>query len=169
MHYLIDGYNLMFRLLESKKNLQSQRETVIRSLQKEFKCLHLHGTIVFDGRYFHGEQSGLSYHSPLTIAYSHSGESADQYIVEKLETASAPGEITVVTDDRFLAAAARSHGARTLQLNAFLVQIEKKHTKRRLKKQELLDERPFKESQREQQRLLKAFEERLIKKTSDDF
>ena len=168
MHYLIDGYNLMFRLLESKKNLQSQRQTVIHSLQKEFKILHLQGTIVFDGRHFFGEQSGLSYHSPLTIAYSHSGQTADQYIVEKLETASAPGEITVVTDDKFLAAAARSHGARTLNLNPFLVHIEKKHAQKRLKKQELIDERPIKESPREQQRLIKASEERLGKDFSNE-
>jgi predicted RNA-binding protein with PIN domain len=167
MHYLIDGYNLLFRFLESKKKLQSQRQIVIRSLQKEFKCLHLQGTLVFDGRHFFGEQSGLSYHSPLLIAYSHAGQSADQYIIEKLETAAVPGEITIVSDDKFLSSTARALGAKTLQLNAFLILIEKKHSQKRRKKEDFFDERPFKESSREQERLLKAFEERLKKETPE--
>lgn len=161
MPYLIDGYNLLFKLLESKNSLQAQRQTIIRSLQIEFKLLHLTGTIVFDGRHRLGEQSNLAYHSPLIIAYSHENETADQYILDKLETAKTPSEITVVTDDRFLSSSARTRGARTLGLMAFLAQIEKKHKQRRLKKEELLDERPITESKRETERLIKIFEERL--------
>jgi predicted RNA-binding protein with PIN domain len=163
MYFLIDGYNLLFRLHESKKSLQFQRQTIIRSLQKEFKCLHLEGTIVFDGRHRQDEQSGLSYHSPLIIAYSHKGQTADQAIIEKLETASVPSQITVVTDDKFLATTARGLKARTLGLQAFIVLLEKKQAKKRLKREETLDERPFKETQRNMERLLKEFEARLVK------
>jgi len=161
MYYLIDGYNLLFWLIESKKTLQSQRLSIIRSLQKEFKVLHLEGTIVFDGAHQRGEQSGLSYHSPLVIAYSHSGETADQYILDKLETASTPSQITVVTDDRFLSTAARGLKARTLSLKAFVLFLEKKLAKKRSQREETLDQRPFKESKRELDRLVKVFEERL--------
>jgi len=161
MYFLIDGYNLLFRLSESKNSLQLQRQTIIRSLQKEFKCLHLEGTVVFDGRHQRDEQSGLSYQSPLVIAYSHKGQTADQYILEKLETASTPSDIAVVTDDRFLATTARGLKARTIGLKAFIVLLEKKHAQKRLKRQETQDERPVRETQRNMERLLKEFEARL--------
>lgn len=165
MHYLIDGYNLLFRLSEGKPSLQSQRQTIIRSLQKEFSLLSLEGTIIFDGSHRREEQSGLSYRSPLVIAYSPSGETADQYILEKIETAATPSQITVVTDDRSLASQARSLGAQTNSLSAFLAQLKKKHAKRRKNGEELHAQRPFKETEKEFARLLKAFEERLNDKT----
>jgi predicted RNA-binding protein with PIN domain len=161
MHYLIDGYNLLFRLIDSKKNLQTQRQTVILSLQKEFAALHFKGTIVFDGSHRRGEQSGLSYKSPLTIAYSPEGETADEYILEKLSTARQPSEITVVTDDRSLASQARGYKAHTLTLRSFLAHLEKSHAKRRKKREEIRDQRPFRESPNEIDRLLKIFEDRL--------
>ena len=157
MRYLIDGYNLLFCLIDSKKTLQSQRQTIIRSLQHEFAALHLEGTIVFDGSHVRGEQSGLSYKSPLIIAYSFSGESADQYILEKIETFAKPSELTVVTNDKTLSSAARSLGAQTMNLKAFLSFLEKKHGK----KEEIQEMRPAKETKREFDRLLKIFEERL--------
>lgn len=168
MHYLIDGYNLLFRLIESKKSLQSQRQMIVRSLQIEFKQLHLEGTLVFDGRHRRDEQSGLSYKSPLIIAYSHSGETADQFILSQLETATTPSQITVVTDDRFLASSARGLGAKTLELKTFLAQLEKKHAHRRQNKEDRLEQRPLKESKHQTERLIKIFEERLSKKTDDD-
>ena len=164
MHYLIDGYNLLFRLVESKKSLQTQRQTIILSLQKEFKILRLEGTVVFDGSHQRGEHSGLSYHSPLIIAYSHSGQSADQYILEKVESSSAISEITVVTDDGFLASAARTLGAHTLSLKSFIARLEKKNEQRRKTREEGRDQRPFKESRKDFERLLKIFEERLQNK-----
>jgi len=168
MYFLIDGYNLLFRLHESKKTLQFQRNTIIRSLQNEFKSLHLEGMVVFDGRYRHDEQSGLSYHSPLIIYYSHKGQTADQAILEKLETSDISSQTTVVTDDKSLATAARSFKARTMGLQAFISFIEKKHAQKRRRREESLEERPFKETTFQMKRLLKAFEERLLKNDFDD-
>ena len=158
MYYLIDGYNLLFCLIDSKKTLQSQRQTIIRSLQNEFAQLGLEGTIVFDGSQVRGEQSGLSYKSPLVIAYSFSGETADQYIIEKIETSSKPTELTVVTNDKTLSSTARGVGAQTMNLKAFLSFLEKKHGKKKGLQEE---RRPVTESKREIDRLLKIFEERL--------
>ena len=167
MYYLIDGYNLLFWLIESKQSLQSQRQSIILSLQKEFKYLHLKGTLVFDGAHRADEQSGLSYRSPLIIAYSHSGESADQYILEKLETSPGTSEIIVVTNDRFVSSHARGFGAQTLSLKAFVSQLKKKVEKKLTQQEETLDERPFKEPQKEIDRLSKIFEERLAKGSAD--
>lgn len=167
MHYLIDGYNLLFRILESKKSLQTQRELIVHSLQKEFKSLHLKGTIVFDGRHRRDEESGLTYRSPLVVAYSHQGQTADQYILEKLENAPV-SETCVVTDDRFLANASHGLGANTLHINAFLRLVEKKRTAQQQKQDSFREERPMKESKKETERLIKIFEDRLHHPSDSD-
>lgn len=158
MHYLIDGYNLLFAWDESKSSLRSKRQTIIHSLQKEFYLLHLRGTVVFDGSHQPDEQSGLSYKSPLVIAYSHQGQTADQYILEKLETAKTPSELTIVTNDKSLAMHARNYGAKSMTIPAFLAQLKKKHAK---KKGAMEEKRTVAISERELNRLLKIFEERL--------
>ncbi len=111
MQYLIDGYNLLFFGDETKSSLRSRRQTIIQSLQKEFTQLHMKGTVVFDGSHRPDEQSGLSNKSPLVIAYSHQGQTADRYILEKLEAAKTPSELTIVTNDKGLAMQARNFGA----------------------------------------------------------
>jgi len=158
MHYLIDGYNLLFYWEELSGSFQSKRQIIIRSLQKEFSLLHLKGTVVFDGSHAPDEQSGLSYKSPLVIAYSHQGQTADQYILEKLETAEKPSELTVVTNDKTLATFARDQGVKSMTVAAFLKLIEKKHQQ---KKGAADEKRPMTVSERELKRLLKIFEERV--------
>ena len=157
MHYLIDGYNFVFYFIDPKKSLQSQRQSVIRGLQEEFAQLGLEGMIVFDGSQVRGGESGLSYQSPLIIAYSFSGETADRYILDKVESAKRPSELTVVSNDKSLTAAARKHGANTLDLKAFLAFLAKK----RKKISEKPEPRAFVESEAETERLIKLFEERL--------
>jgi predicted RNA-binding protein with PIN domain len=170
MLYLIDGYNLLFRLVDSKKSLHNQRQEVIFSLQKEFAILGLKGIIVFDGHHFSNEQSGLSYYSPLTIAYSYRGQTADQYIIEHLAINDHPADITVITDDRFLLTESRLYHAHTLSLQSFICMLKKKHAQRIKKCKERHDARPFQESQHHAERLLKEFERRLMlyKAHSDD-
>jgi uncharacterized protein len=168
MQYLIDGYNFLFRLIESRRPLQSQRQLLIRSLQIEFKKLGLAGTLVFDGRHRRDEQSGLSYHSPLVIAYSHSGQTADQYILEQLENSVLASQATVVTDDRFLSSSARTLGAKTLSLQTFLAMLEKKHARKTQRREDLLDQRPFRETKHHTERLIRIFEEKLKSPQDDD-
>ena len=160
MVYFLDGYNILFSLIESKQSLASQRERLIHFLQKQFAALHLKGIIVFDGAHRRDEESGLSYRSPLEIAYAPKGQSADSYIVEKIEIAQNPTLITVVTNDRGLGAHARSHGAKLLSNRSFIELLQKK--KKKGKKAEVS------ETPHHIDRLLKIFEERL-KEGDDDF
>lgn len=152
MYYLIDGYNFLFRYLNSKQSLKSQRTKIISSLQSEFEELGLQGKIVFDAK---GEERTFGYKSPLMIAYSERGETADRYILEYLDGTSTPTEVTVVTDDLFLSAAARRAGAHTQSLKKFCLMLDRKHAKKELRKEPI-----FKESKREFERLLKIFEAR---------
>src|SRR5690348_7488078 len=119
MHYLIDGYNFLFHLHLSKLSLQHQRQKIILALQKEFAALGWEGTLVFDGAHHKDEESGLAYRSPLSIAYSAKGESADQWMIEKVELSALPADFTVVTNDRLLARQAKELGAHILSLVSF--------------------------------------------------
>lgn len=153
MYYLIDGYNLIFSLIESKESLQTLRQKVIRSLQKQFAKRGISGTLVFDGAHRRDEESGLSYSSPLIIAYAPKGQSADDYIVEWIEAAKNPKQITVVTNDRGLAMHAKSHGAKAQSNDLFIDWLRKRKKKGK--------ETEPKDSQQNIERLLKIFEEKL--------
>lgn len=155
MIYYIDGYNLIFTLTDSQHPLSHQRKKIVRFLQKEFALLGLNGTIVFDGSHRRGEESGLSYASPLEIAYAPSGQTADAYIIEKLEWEKKPHLITVVSNDRGLVRNARSLGAKTQSNDSFIHSLKKRQPKKKEKEIEL------KETQRNLERLLKIFEDRL--------
>lgn len=156
--YLIDGYNLLFHQEGRVTSFRAQREEIVQSLQIEFSQLGLKGTIVFDGSHGSGEISGLSYQNPLLIAYSEYKQSADAYILEKLEGTKNCSELFVVTNDRFLSLQARNLGAHTLTIRAFLMQLQKKHEKKKQKEPE--KESPS-FSKKELNRLLHLFEERL--------
>ncbi|HSX10337.1 MAG TPA: NYN domain-containing protein [Chlamydiales bacterium] len=153
MYYLIDGYNLIFSLIQSKDTLQTLRRKVVRTLQVKFAKKGISGTLVFDGAHLRDEESGLSYSSPLIIAYAPKGQTADDYIVEHIETSKNPKLITVVTNDRGLIMHAKSHGAKVQSNDAFIRWLEKR--KKRSKEVEPKD------TQQNIDRLLKIFEERL--------
>jgi predicted RNA-binding protein with PIN domain len=113
VNYFLDGYNILFTLTESDHPFATQRQKIIRFLQKRFALFKMNGILVFDGKVRRDEESGRSYRSPLDIIYTPKGQSADQYIVERIESSENPRQITVVTNDRALVANARSLGAKT--------------------------------------------------------
>lgn len=155
MLYYIDGYNLIFCLTNSKHPLIHQRKSIALFLQKQFASLNLEGILVFDGseRGFGG--SSRAYASPLQIVYSPKGQTADEYILEKLEGRKKNSLSTVVSNDRSLCSHARSLGARTQSNEAFIEYLEKKKARKRKKVPDPKD------SPREIERLLKIFEANL--------
>lgn len=161
MYYYIDGYNFIFSLIESNESIQSLRQRVIQLLKKKFAQLNLSGTLVFDGSHKRGEESGLSYPSPLIVAYSPKGQSADEYIVEKIESDDQPKSITVVTNDKGLILHVRSFGAKVQSNTEFLHSILNRSKKKSKKKTSATD------SKQNIERLLKIFEERLKEDLSD--
>jgi predicted RNA-binding protein with PIN domain len=160
MYFYIDGYNLMFSLNGRSEKFPTLRTNLIRLLQRQFARFHLSGTLVFDGSHRRDEESGLSYPSPLIVAYTSKGESADSYIVHKLEEATHPKQHTVVTNDKGLHLHVQALGAKVLSNRDFIHWLEKRLEKRREKEVEPKDSKPNLD------RLLKIFEERL--KDSED-
>lgn len=153
--YLLDGYNLLFTLTESDHPLAEQRDKVVLFLQKRFAELKMTGTVVFDGKLRHGEESGRSYPSPLEVVYTPKGQSADAYIIEKLEMSQSPRQITVVTNDRGLIANARSLGAKIVPNREFVERLLSRKKKGPPTKTEMAD------SKQNIERLRIIFEKKL--------
>lgn len=158
MYYFIDGYNLIFSLFESKKSLKSQREELVSYLQKKFAKRKLSGTLVFDGSHRQEEESGLSYPSPLIVAFAPKGQSADEYIIERIQISLTPKQTMVVTNDRGLSRHARSYGAKVLKAEDFFC---------RLRKKEKTQAKEPVESKTNFDRLLHIFEERFRQNLED--
>lgn len=119
MHYFLDGYNMLFRLVHDEKDLQSQRESFIHDLNKKISLLNLNVSIVFDAAFRIGERS-RSHYNALEILYSAEGETADNYILDELKNISHPRQVTVVTSDKNLARLARCQSVHTESVEEFI-------------------------------------------------
>jgi predicted RNA-binding protein with PIN domain len=159
LYFFIDGYNLLFHESEEKGSLQKRREKLIEQLHAAFSQLNLKGTVVFDGSRRGDEESGLSYQSPLNIAYAPKGQSADEYIVEQIQSIHNRKTLTIVTNDKGLARHAKAAGTHTQSNRAFLSWlVEKAETKK-------TKQRPLKESPKQIERLTKIFEQKFLEDT----
>lgn len=145
MHYYIDGYNLMFRVLRAGDELQVRREKIIHDLNQKVQFLELDATLVFDAHYHYGEASRTHFNH-LEILFTSEGESADELILHELKSERIPGEHTVVTSDKKLAWLARRKHAKTESVEEFLDWVNRryknkirriKNPKESLKEQEL--------------------------------
>lgn len=132
MHYTIDGYNLLFRLLFSSRPLQEIREKVIHDLNQKFELLHIDATVVFDAS-FHLEGGERFHIHNLEIVYTQPHESADDYILNSLKNISHPRQEIVVTSDKGLAWRSRRLGAKTESVEEFIGWLNERY-KNRIKK-----------------------------------
>ena len=96
----------------------------------------------------------------MQIAFSPKGQTADDYILEKIEYTPYPADFTIVTSDKALARQCREKGSHTKSISSFLNWISKKSEKT----QKPLKEK-FTETDEDFERLLKSFE----KKWKQDF
>ena len=148
MHYIVDGYNLMFRILHAGGDLQTQREQVIRDLNEKIRLLHLDVTIVFDAKYQYGIGSRAHF-GALEICFTDEGETADDYIIDVLKAAKNPGQETIITSDNKLAWRARRRLAKTETVEKFIAWLEKRYVNKiRLRKQERETQTPLIETSR---------------------
>lgn len=156
MHYLIDGYNFLFRILSlKKKSLEKSRESLIEILSAELKDLKGDISLIFDSaqQILDVPQTTILEH--LQIVYAPKGLSADQYILELVEQCCNPKTIKVVTSDGDLARQCRYLRAPTLTIEEFIIFILKK------KKKKVETKPSYSPPKWELERLLKIFEHRF--------
>jgi len=158
MHYFVDGYNLLFKMLSKKKSLEANRSAIIYTINEISLNLHLQITLVFDAT-FQKERLGMvrTHYDALEIIYT-ADKDADSYILEEIEYAKSPSQITVVTSDRELAHKANQLGAHSQSISQFIAWLNHKKAKQ---KSRLSKPLAFKDSNSQIERLLKIFEEKL--------
>lgn len=135
MHYIIDGYNLMFRVLRAGDDLQMQRQSIIRDLSKKIQTTGIHATLVFDAQYQKDEATYSHFHH-LEIHFTSKGETADDHILSQFRHIKNPRNYTVVTSDKKLAWLARRQGALTETVEEFLKMLNSR-VKNKLKRLKL--------------------------------
>lgn len=161
MRYLIDGYNLLFRIAKPGRALEKKREALIGELNQVISDFKLKATVVFDGSH-PGLSHAMRHHfDALEIIYTYQNLSADEYIIEEVNSARRPEEIIVITSDRGLAQTCKNLGAKVQSIEAFISSLKKKTVKKKKKQKEARPEAAFKDSNAEITRLLMIFEKKL--------
>lgn len=135
MHYYIDGYNLLFRLLPDAEDLQSERESIIYDLNKKISLIKLDASVVFDAAFQIGGRS-RSHYDALEILYTAEGETADDYILNEIYHSPTPHQETVITSDKNLARQVRMSSGHTQTVEEFIQWLNRsyKNKLRQLKK-----------------------------------
>lgn len=126
MHYYIDGYNLLFRLVRSDKDFTRQRQELIEDLYLMIRETGMNATLVFDAYYQLGEGSRSNYRE-LAVQFTASKETADEFIIEALEQSPDCSKETVVTSDKKLAWYARRSRAKTETVEAFTADLKRRY------------------------------------------
>ncbi|QVL57818.1 MAG: NYN domain-containing protein [Simkaniaceae bacterium] len=155
MRYLIDGYNLFFKLQEELLPLEEKREAFIQLLDDVVGELKLQALIVFDSHY----QNSTHFASKrklvhIEVSFSPKNLSADQYLLELLEWDSK--NTMLVTSDRELSKNGSFLGAKTLSIEGFVNFILKKQTKKMARGKATMQE-----TKANFDRLHKAFQKKL--------
>lgn len=158
MHYLIDGYNLLFRTQKGRGSLEKRRQLMIQELNACACLWNLYITLVFDGAEAGNTHFTRSHYDALELIYTPKNQTADQYMIHAVSESAGPEKITIVTNDRDLAQHCRLFGAKKMGIDEFLSLLVKKKMK---KKTKASAPRNFYTSTSEFERLLRIFEKKL--------
>ncbi|MEM8629220.1 MAG: NYN domain-containing protein [Chlamydiota bacterium] len=152
MHYLVDGYNVLFSISQSE-DLQKKREAFLANLDEHAASFSSIMTVVFDGHHRLGEESGYQYFADFLVIFSPGTQTADEYILETLFASSCPSSFTVITEDRGLTRQVKSGGGHVRGVRWFLHWI--------VKKSRVPKEKPDEDSPFHRERLRRLFEKEI--------
>jgi predicted RNA-binding protein with PIN domain len=128
MRYIVDACNVMFcdrRLEETleKRGFPAARAMLVQMLTKFAYAEGLDEVhAVFDGseKGAHLPRRQRESEGKVVLIYADPRADADRFIIETVEDASRPGEITVVSSDKFISRHAQRAGARQMGAPEFL-------------------------------------------------
>lgn len=126
MHYYIDGYNLLFRILRAGDDIQKQRNWIIQDLSHKIKALDIDASLIFDSQYQPGE-STRNHFDNLEVSFTAEGETADEFILNEIKHSLNPRFETVVTSDKKLAWRARRKAAHSISVEEFVAWVNRRY------------------------------------------
>ena len=124
MIYYIDGYNFLFTQGREQDPFESAREDVLDYFSERVVEGH-NLVIVFDAHSSHGEFS-RTYYKNIEVVYSAHGQTADEYLIEKVQFSKKPHEMTVVSNDKKLIKEIKDLRAHGLSFDGFFKKLNKK-------------------------------------------
>jgi predicted RNA-binding protein with PIN domain len=144
MLYLIDGYNLLFRLKSKKQTLKDAREFLVNALGKLIKEFELKAKIVFDSSLDMAHLfPSKTEKPPLEIIFAPYGVSADDYLIEIISYQSKKIPITLVTSDQGLALQAKQWRIKTISIeelfDTFSVKAQAKSLEKEIHQKDLYE------------------------------
>ena len=119
---------MLFALKDKTHSIEKTRNELIEALVQDLRCANLKTTLIFDSGTTH--QSDFPHRHVklgIEIIFSPHGTSADHFIIEMIEQAKNPKNITLVTDDRELKNNAKNLRAHTVNCEDFLRILRKKN------------------------------------------
>ena len=117
MHFIVDGYNLLYALPRLPTGtLENKRSALLRWLNQERPQGRNPLTVIFDSRAEGGEHQQRGETEVLFT----SRESADDWIIRFVRRTPSPRAVTVVTNDLGLRAMIRGTGAKWMSADAFV-------------------------------------------------
>ncbi len=129
---LIDGYNLlhaagMAQSSYAPQELQRCRNQLLKFLREKLSAAEKsRTTIVFDARNPPPDRPAQSVVGGMRVMFANPGGDADVCIQNLIDGHSAPRQITLVSSDHVLQAAARRRQARFVDSDAFFEQLERR-------------------------------------------
>ncbi len=131
MRYIVDACNLMFasqKLEETLENhgFQSARALLVGMLERFVRAQGLEQAIaVFDGseKGAHRPRRASEACGKVLMIYANPRSDADRAIIEMVEDAQRPGELTVVTNDKFIIKHILGAGAHHVTCRDFMRQM----------------------------------------------
>jgi predicted RNA-binding protein with PIN domain len=126
LHYLIDGYNLLYALSEVPSGTwREKREKLLAWLRAKRPQGKNRATIVFDSRTGWGERTT---EGELDVLFT-AGETADERIGQLVRDAKNPRALVVVSNDRGVRALVRGTGAKWITVSEFLAPLRQRRAR----------------------------------------
>ena len=130
-HYIIDACNLIFasnklEAILDKRGFQAARAMLVGMLERFVRAAELERiTAVFDGseKGAHRPRREVEAFGKVILIYANPRLDADRAIIELVEDAKRPGELTVVSSDKFIIKHVKGAGAHQLSSRDFLRQM----------------------------------------------
>jgi predicted RNA-binding protein with PIN domain len=133
--YLIDGYNLLFAYLGTlpSRKLSKALERARRRLLELLRAQHAgqlgEVTVIFDAAHAPSKAPAEFEHHGIHVVFAVHEERADDLIESMIRKASAPRQLTVVTDDRHIQQAARRRHCTVRGCADYLNALESRRSK----------------------------------------
>lgn len=124
MHYLIDGHNLIGKMLDiALDDPDDEVKLILRLRSWSARGRKRKVTVIFDRGLPGGEEKGLS-SGQVKVIFAPSGRSADSLLINRIRNVNNPAEYTLVTSDQRIIRLAEARRLLVSRSEVFAVRMD---------------------------------------------